>query len=559
MTLSIPLSQLTSSASNVRKSGGASIEDLAGSIQAHGLLQNLSVVEIAGKYQVVAGNRRLQALQLLAKEGALADDHPVACRIVTSAEAAEISLAENVVRQAMHPADEFEAFRALAKESGFTSAEIAVRFGTSEKHVEQRFRLGNVAPSLLAEYRAGKATLDQMMALALVDDHPAQMKAWKAGEHALWLRSPQQLRQALVEKDIGLDSTLGRFVGVDAYEKAGGKTRKDLFSDFASLPDSKLVNKLALAKLEAEAAKQRAKGWGWAEARLSFDYSEKAKYKQGGDGKPDPKLGVIVTISHNGNIDVHKGMVKPGEKAPASKKKAGANKPKGDGTRETNDKLYGVRTAILRRELREDGYMARTCLAAAMAAQFFTGKWSEPAATLIVLEAMPYAPSTIAQAIKATDPKGIQELAEWAKKIDAGVKQHGSILAWLIKSENNHLVDKLLAIMAAELILADDTQEPDVHAFAKVVGVTFAEHWQLSQQWLSEQAKPYIVTAVTEACGADKAKPLDKLTGKPLAAAAYPLLAAANWIPQLLRAPAPPKPAPKKAAKKAMKKAAVKK
>src|ERR1700761_5136653 len=103
----IPLNALVRSNANVRKTGAANgIEELAASIEAHGLLQNLQVGPAAnGKFEVVAGGRRLAALKLLAKRKTLAKDAPVACNILGSEDATEISLAENEMRQSMHPAD----------------------------------------------------------------------------------------------------------------------------------------------------------------------------------------------------------------------------------------------------------------------------------------------------------------------------------------------------------------------------------------------------------------------------------------------------------------------
>ena len=112
----IALTDLVPSPANVRKTGAMNgIEELAASIEAHGLLQNLQVREAAsGKFEVVAGGRRLAALKLLAKRKALAKDAPIGCNVLASDEdASEISLAENEMRQAMHPADQFEAFKAL--------------------------------------------------------------------------------------------------------------------------------------------------------------------------------------------------------------------------------------------------------------------------------------------------------------------------------------------------------------------------------------------------------------------------------------------------------------
>jgi ParB-like nuclease domain len=65
----LPLSQLVPSPANVRKTDRSNgIEQLAASIKAHGLLQNVQVKEAAnGQFEVVAGGRRLAALRLLAK------------------------------------------------------------------------------------------------------------------------------------------------------------------------------------------------------------------------------------------------------------------------------------------------------------------------------------------------------------------------------------------------------------------------------------------------------------------------------------------------------------
>ena len=133
----IPLSQLELSPANVRKTpaDASAFTELKASIAAHGLLENLIARSMgpgpdgAGRYAVIAGGRRLAAMQALAAEGALDEDHPVPCRMIGGIVAAEeVSLAENSVRAAMHPADQVEAFRRLA-DAGSTAAAIAARFG----------------------------------------------------------------------------------------------------------------------------------------------------------------------------------------------------------------------------------------------------------------------------------------------------------------------------------------------------------------------------------------------------------------------------------------------
>ena len=88
---------------------------------------------------------------------------------LVDADAEEISLTENVQREAMHPADEFEAFRALT-DAGTPPADIAARFGVTEAVVQKRLRLARVSPTLLEAFRRGEMTLQHVMAFTLSDD-----------------------------------------------------------------------------------------------------------------------------------------------------------------------------------------------------------------------------------------------------------------------------------------------------------------------------------------------------------------------------------------------------
>jgi len=72
-----------------------------------------------------------------------------------------------VVRENLHPADHFEAFRRLSDEHGFGAEEIAARFGVTPQVLRQRLRLGAVSPKLMQVYREGGLTLDQLMAFAV--------------------------------------------------------------------------------------------------------------------------------------------------------------------------------------------------------------------------------------------------------------------------------------------------------------------------------------------------------------------------------------------------------
>lgn len=281
----IPLAQLRISPRNARKTGGQSIDDLAASIAAENLLQNLVVTAANdGHFEVEAGGRRLRALQLLHSEGrlpaTLVDGIP--CNVVGADVAGEASLAENTIREAMHPADQFDAFTALV-DDGKGIGEVAARFGVTDTFVKQRLRLARARPEFLEMYRAGEMTLEQLQALATTGNHELQRQAWYTAR-GYWDRDPRTLRNYVTREKVPSTARLARFVGVDAYRAAGGEVVQDLFSDRAWLADPALIDKLAMDKLEAKAEQLRGEGWQWVEGWLDLDYGRLNEHA----GLPEP-------------------------------------------------------------------------------------------------------------------------------------------------------------------------------------------------------------------------------------------------------------------------------
>ena len=281
---SIPLSRLELAPENVRKTppDPAFFVELKASIAAHGLLENLIVrAEDPGesgieRCAVVAGGRRLAAMKALADEGALDADHPVPCRVIGAAEnAEEFSLAENVVRVAMHPADQVVAFAKLSR-SGVSVSAIAARFGVTERLVEQRLSLGGAAPELLDAYRAEEMDLDTLKAFTVTTDHARQMAVWEQVKEYGYGPSGWQVRRMLTEERVSAVSAVARFVGEEAYEAAGGTLTRDLFAEEDArgtwFDDPALLNELAAQKLRV-AADELKKRWKWAEAVVEADWS----------------------------------------------------------------------------------------------------------------------------------------------------------------------------------------------------------------------------------------------------------------------------------------------
>jgi ParB family transcriptional regulator, chromosome partitioning protein len=164
------------------------------------------------------------------------------------------------MREQMHPADQFDAFKKLSDE-GKGEEEIAARFGTTPRVVQQRLKLAVVSPKLIALYRKGEMTLDCLMAFTVSDDHRQQEKVWAA--RPKWGVDPDDIRATLTEQHISADGKLAKFVGIKAYEKAGGAVLRDLFDNENAgwLTDPDLLHRLAMDKLVKAQAALIEDGW----------------------------------------------------------------------------------------------------------------------------------------------------------------------------------------------------------------------------------------------------------------------------------------------------------
>ncbi|HVX13336.1 MAG TPA: ParB N-terminal domain-containing protein [Pirellulales bacterium] len=268
----IAVSKLDKSPRNARRTTPKmGMDELKASLLAHGLMQNLVVTDQGdGVFHVIAGGRRLEAIRSLQAEGKLPDDFAVPCQVVADEHGLEMSLAENTVRLAMHPADEFEAFAALI-DKGESAAQVAERFGVDESHVLKRMKLARVAPQLLKQYREGSITLECLKAFSITDDHRRQVKVFKSLQE--WQKEdPSEIRAALTDKLVEASSKLARFVGLEAYAAAGGPTRADLFGDEVYLEKPAILHKLAEEKLEAIRKELEAEGWGWININPEREY-----------------------------------------------------------------------------------------------------------------------------------------------------------------------------------------------------------------------------------------------------------------------------------------------
>lgn len=287
----IPFNKLVLSQANVRRvKAGVSVEELAASIARRGLIQSLHVRPVldaegveTGMFEVPAGGRRFRALELLVRQKRLARTAPVPC-ILSEAQTGilidEISLAENIERAPLHPLDQFRAFQTM-RDKGMTEDAIAAAFFVDAKVVKQRLRLASVSPALLDIYAEDAMTLEQLMAFTVSQDHARQEQVWDAIRNG-WQKEPYHIRRLLTETTVRASDKRALFVGIDAYEAAGGCMLRDLFQqdDGGWLQDPVLLDRLVGEKLKAEAETIAAEGWKWIEVAVNFPYGHQQGLRQ---------------------------------------------------------------------------------------------------------------------------------------------------------------------------------------------------------------------------------------------------------------------------------------
>lgn len=269
------------------------IAHLTASISVLGLIQPLLVQKLDGKFAVLAGGRRYAALKELVDDKAakgFTAKTKIDCRLVpedcdvTTA----LSLAENVTQAPMNAIDEFEAFARMMEVDGQTPETIAKTFGTTVAAVKGRLRYGLIHPDIRAAARAKTITLDTMKAFA---DHPSQevqREVFEALTKEDGYLQAYTVRQTLKTRGVQVSDDIGAFVRAE-YEARGGAIAADLLEEHSVLEDADLVNAILLEKLTTAAEAARANmGFAWAHAMLRYDYAVIANYDRVYAGPVEP-------------------------------------------------------------------------------------------------------------------------------------------------------------------------------------------------------------------------------------------------------------------------------
>jgi ParB family chromosome partitioning protein len=143
----------------------ASLDDLRQSISEKGVLQPVIVRRKAGRYELVAGERRLRAAKL-----ANLRTIPVVVKQVSDSEALEIALVENLQREDLNPLDEARGYRELIRRFKLTQEQLARKLGRDRSTIANALRLLNLPDEVKHGLEEGKITMGHARALLGLDD-----------------------------------------------------------------------------------------------------------------------------------------------------------------------------------------------------------------------------------------------------------------------------------------------------------------------------------------------------------------------------------------------------
>jgi len=151
-----------------------SLIELAASIERHGLIQPITVKRLdSGTYLLVAGERRFRAFERLGR--------PTIPAIVTTGDAEEIALIENIQREDLNPLEEAEALARMMDRHRYTQEQLGQVVGKSQAAVSQVLGLLNLPETIKAEYRAApRSSKSLLVEIAAMKSEAEQLRLWAA-------------------------------------------------------------------------------------------------------------------------------------------------------------------------------------------------------------------------------------------------------------------------------------------------------------------------------------------------------------------------------------------
>jgi ParB family chromosome partitioning protein len=172
------------------------LRELADSIRERGIVQPLIVRERGGNFELIAGERRWRAAQLLNLP-----EVPVIAREADDRAVLELALIENLQRENLNPIEEAQGYSQLAGQFQLTQEDIAVKVGKSRAVVANALRLLKLPAPVQKYLREGRVTVGHAkVILGLTDEHQQQIAADRVIKEGLNVRQTEGLIAKLVKR-----------------------------------------------------------------------------------------------------------------------------------------------------------------------------------------------------------------------------------------------------------------------------------------------------------------------------------------------------------------------
>ncbi len=171
------------------------LEQLKASIAEKGLVQPITVRRYDGRYQLIAGERRLRAV----RELGIATIPAYVLDVTSDEEMLELSLIENIHREDLNPLEVARSYQRLIDECHLTQEEVAQKVGKDRSTVANFLRLLKLPRRIQESLANGELSMGHARALITLNNSEDQIRIWQQTvKHALSVRRVEQLvREAL--------------------------------------------------------------------------------------------------------------------------------------------------------------------------------------------------------------------------------------------------------------------------------------------------------------------------------------------------------------------------
>lgn len=205
------------------------LQDLSTSIVESGLIQPLVVREKNGRYELIAGERRLRACRLAGLK-----DVPVVIKDVSDVQAYTLALIENIQREDLNALEEALALDKLLTDSGLTQSELAQKVGKSRVAVANSVRLLQLPEAIQQHVVAGLLSAGHARALIGLEEAEAVALAAQIIAEGWSVRETEHLARE-IKDGIALLSTFEEKEDEPAEQPAVPEPRKPVYRDDAQI------------------------------------------------------------------------------------------------------------------------------------------------------------------------------------------------------------------------------------------------------------------------------------------------------------------------------------